>query len=573
MKQTRSYPLAVRFSVIAATFCAAVAIGSAAVHAQPGTPTSRPNVLIIVADDLGYSDIGAYGGEIATPNLDRLATAGVRMTHFHTAPSCSPTRAMLLTGADAHVAGLGAMAEAIPPQRRGRVGFEGVLTYRVATLAERFAAAGYRTAMAGKWHLGQDDGQRPAQRGFHYSFALLQGAANHFGLGGFGSDDHALTAATYMENDQAVIPRADFYSSDAYSDKIIDAITTDKSGRPFFAYLAFTAPHSPLQAPAKDIARYRGRYDGGWATLAQQRLKGMRIQGVLPGGLALDTTAYGPSPDSWNALSTKQRRIEARKAEIYAAMIARLDFNVGRVIETLKKTGQFRNTVILFLSDNGAAGETPERFGMMPGVPERTAASDDSLGAMGSARSFLFYGPQWSEASSAPSRLFKGYLTEGGTLAPAIWHFEGLPAGTINSVVSDVRDVAPTLLALADIDGSETVGVRQVASLEGANLAPWLRSGRADRPSDNVAGSFYGQAMVRSGSWKLLRLPPPAGSGAWQLFNTFDDPAEKRDRIADEPGLAEQMIAAWQVYADRHMLAEPAPIVERTNAPSKLVEG
>ena len=523
---------------------------------KPQRSTIRPNVLVILADDLGYSDLGSYGSEIATPALDRLAAEGVRMTHFHANPSCSPTRASLQSGADQHVAGIGAMAEAIPPQMRGRVGFEGVITERVATLAERFAAAGYRTVMSGKWHLGQAAGHRPSDRGFQKSFALMEGAANHFGHGGFGSGSDPNARATYLQDGLAVKPGSSFYSSDAYTSYLISSLKKEKQKRPFFAYLAFTAPHSPLQAPKEEIARYHGRYDGGWAKLAQRRLAAMRAKGVLPGQVE-DPRAFGPSQKSWDALDAEKRARQARTAEIYAAMITRLDSNVGRVMDYLESSGQRKDTIIVFLSDNGAAGETVERFS--PSIGERYAQADTSLAAAGSTDSFLFYGPDWAEASSAPSRLYKAYLTEGGTLVPSIWSYRGLPVGQTNDVIADVRDVAATLLALADIPEANLVGGRSVAPIEGSNLSPYLQSGRDDRPLAMTANEFYGQASVRWGRWKLLRLNPPSGDGSWHLFDTLADPAERRDMSSDQPDLVRDMKVAWEQYSQAHNLSGTQP--------------
>ena len=220
---------------------------------------SRPNILLIVADDLGYSDIAPFGGEIDTPHLADLAERGVRLTQLHSAPSCSPSRAMLMSGADSHIAGLGAMAEATPAHYQGVEGFEGALSSRVASLSERFSQAGYKTAMSGKWHLGALDGQRPAQRGFQSSFALLQGAADHFGEGGFGGDGDGMGGATYLQNDRPWSPAGNFYSSDVFTSKLIEQLAQNDDGSPFFAYLSFTAPHSPLQAPQADIERYADR--------------------------------------------------------------------------------------------------------------------------------------------------------------------------------------------------------------------------------------------------------------------------------------------------------------------------
>ena len=545
-------------SGLAAFVGVSLASSPAQAGGKPQHSATPPNILVILADDLGYSDLGSYGSEIATPALDRLATQGVRMTHFHANPSCSPTRASLLSGADQHVAGVGAMAEAIPPHLRGRRGFEGVITERVATLGERFAAAGYRTLMSGKWHLGGAVGQRPSDRGFQNSFALMQGAANHFGQGGFGVDSDPVTRATYLKDGKVVKPGRDFYSSDAYASYLVSQLKRGSKKQPFFAYLAFTAPHSPLQAPADEIARYHGRYKDGWAQLAQRRLAAMRVKGVLPGEV-VDPRNFGPSQESWEALDADKRAREARAAEVYAAMITRLDRNVGQVLDYLDRTGQRSNTIILFMSDNGAAGETIDRFSMVEGIAKRHAMADTSLAAAGSAESFMFYGPHWSEASGAPSRLYKGFLTEGGTLVPAIWSYRGLPAGGTNGVVADVRDVAATLLALANVPETDRVAGRTVASIEGTNIAPYLEAGREDRPLAMVANDFGGQASVRWGRWKLLRQPPPVSDGSWQLFDTLSDPAERRDLSKDQPDLVRDMKAAWGHYAHVHDLPSAKP--------------
>jgi arylsulfatase len=522
---------------------------------SPRVRSASSNVLIILADDLGYSDLGAFGGEIETPHLDALATRGVRLTGLHSAPSCSPSRAMLMSGSDPHVAGLGAMVEAIPPVYRGRPGFEGVLSDRVASLAERFEAAGYQTMMAGKWHLGQDDGQRPAQRGFQQSFALLQGAANHFGDGGFGSPENPHTRADYIANDLPAILDADFYSSDAFASSLIESLESAEDDRPFFAYLSFTAPHSPLQAPKEDIERYRGRYDEGWAQLARRRIERMREAGVLPGNPSATIDGHGAASESWDRLAPAQRKIESRKMEIYAAMVDRLDQNVGLVLASLERTGRLENTLIVFLSDNGPAGETAERFSMMPGVAEKNSRADHRLEAMGSRQSFVFYGPHWASAAAAPSRLFKGSLTEGGTLVPAILAHPSLPPGTTNAASSDLRDIAPTLLAFAGIPVEDTLSGRPVAPLEGRNLMPLLRAGTHELPDRMAALEFYGQSMVRHDPWKLLRQPVPVGTGDWQLFDVFSDPGERLDRSSDEPALVEAMEAEWARYSDRHGLA------------------
>ena len=520
-----------------------------------------PNILVIVADDLGYSDVAPYGGEIRTPNLEWLAGDGVRLTHFHSAPSCSPTRAMLLSGTDNHIAGLGAMAEHIPAHYQGREGFEGVLSTRVASLAERLSAAGYRTSMSGKWHLGMEDGQRPAQRGFQTSFALLQGASNHFGDGGFGTHDDGLGGATYVENDQSYEPQAGFYSSDVFTEKMIEQVESGDQAKPFFAYLSYSAPHSPLQAPEENIETYKTTYEGGWAKLAQDRLVGMREADVLPGKVPETTAGFGPPQESWDALSEDEKVRAARQMAVYAAMVERMDANIGRVLDKLKQSGQYENTIILFMSDNGPAGEDPRPYSIMPGFLERYTNADQSLEAMGSSDSFLLQDPRWASAIAAPSRLFKGFVTEGGTLVPMIIKAPGVKGGGTNAVIGDMQDITPTLLALAGVPQEETVNGMKVARIEGQNLMPWLSSGNDDRPIEHVAFGFNGQASVRAGPWKALRILPPMGDGGWHLYNTFDDPAETRDLKEEKPDLFADMMESWQAYVVRHNLDEEADLL------------
>lgn len=544
--------------LLAITAAAALSAGCTTVAGAPTAATEaakRPNVLIILADDLGYSDIRPYGGEISTPNLDRLAREGVRLTHFHSAPSCSPSRAMLLTGTDIHTAGMGVVPEFIPTALQGRPGFEGHLTSRVATVAERLDAAGYETLMAGKWHMGDADGQRPAQRGFTHSFALLQGAHDHFGDGGFAGPENRVGRADYVDDDRPVKPGAAFYSTDAWTDWMLSRLDRPRD-RPFFAYLAFTAPHSPLQAPAAEIARQKGRYRDGWAKLAGRRMAAMRAAGVLPGHLAPGAGHEGPDQASWDALSPRQQAAAAREMEVYAAMVAHMDSAIGRVIDLLKRRGELDNTLIVFLSDNGPAGETAQTYGLMPGFNDRYGSARKDLDDMGLRGSFVLRNPQWAKASTAPSRLFKTFVTEGGTLVPMIVRFPGLPAGRRSALVGDLRDLLPTILDAAKVPEQTRFKDHDVAIVEGRSLLPWLRSGREDRPIEEVAFEQYGQASVRLGPWKLMRMPPPAGTGAWQLFNTDVDPGERVDRSADNPDMRTRLLGAWEDY--QHRLARMA---------------
>src|SRR3546814_124428 len=311
----------------------------------PRRSSDLPNLLVIVADDLGYSDLGAFGGEIRTPHLDRLALAGIRLAGFHTAPTCSPTRSMLLSGTDNHLAGLGTMAEMIRPNQQGKPGYEGYLRRDVATLAERLAAEGYRTLFSGKWHLGLTEEQDPHARGFQRSFSLAQGGHNHFGTD---ADPDRPNAATYREHGRRVthLP-SDFYSSDYFASRLIAYLgerpRTKTARNPFFAYLSFTAPHWPLQAPSEDIARYRRRYDEGFDRLRERRLARQRELGILAPNVVPHTPRNRDG--SWDSLTADQQVLAARNMEIYAAMVDRLDQNVGRVIEALRASGELDNKI------------------------------------------------------------------------------------------------------------------------------------------------------------------------------------------------------------------------------------
>ena len=510
----------------------------------------RPNFLVIVADDLGYSDLGAFGGEIRTPNLDRLALAGIRLAGFHTAPTCSPTRSMLLSGTDNHLAGLGTMAEMIRPNQLGKPGYEGYLRADVATLAERLSAGGYRTLFSGKWHLGLTEAQDPHARGFARSFALLQGGHNHFGTD---ADPEKGGRATYTEQGKRLtrLP-TDFYSSDYFAARLIGFLgerpAAGEGERPFFAYLAFTAPHWPLQAPPEDIARYKGRYDAGFDALRDERLARQRELGLLPSDVVPHTPRNRDG--SWDSLTAEQQQLSARNMEIYAAMVDRLDQNVGRVIAALRASGELDNTVILFLADNGAEALDVETTGAEM-LAAALKGADNSFANRGTVRSYLTYGAGWAQAATAPSWLTKGYQSEGGTRAVAFISGVGVPRREgVTTAYQSVADIAPTLLDLAGVDAAaEKVAGRTVRPITGRSWARWLRDPSAPiyGPDDGIGAELFGSRAWRQGEWKLTDI----GDGAWRLFNIARDPGETRDLSLAEPDRKAALVAAWERYAAR----------------------
>lgn len=538
-------------------------------------PKNAPNFLVIVADDLGWSDLGAFGGEIATPNLDALALSGVRFTGFHTAPTCSPTRSMLMSGVDNHQAGLGTMAELLSDATTGRPGYEGYLNDRVASIAELLRAGGYATLMSGKWHLGLTPDREPAARGFEHSFALLQGLSNHFGA----DQNKAWTKAglnpSYRDDGKPATLPAGRYSTDYFADRLIGYLDQAKRAgddRPFFAYLPFTAPHWPLQAPAETIAKYKGRYDAGYEALRDARLARQKQLGLVPAdAVAHATEQVRP----WASLSPEERAIEARKMEVYAAMVDRLDQNVGRVVAALKAQGRYDDTIILFLADNGPEGNVIEqpspRFKVAdpkapPADPDAPTPADPSLridnrlANIGKATSYVGYGPGWAQANSTPSWLVKGYPSEGGIRVSAFAAGRGVTGGgRIATANLDVRDIAPTLLDYAGLTQPATFAGRAILPHQGHSLRPVLAAtAPAVRSADEAVGYelFYRRAL-RKGDWKVVYLPAGTNrytrkgvsTGRWQLFDVARDPGETRDLAAAEPARLAELVAAYDAYA------------------------
>lgn len=520
---------------------AAPATAAAAADGQAG---KRPNILLILADDLGYSDIAPYGGEIPTPNLDWLAGQGLALDNFHASPSCSPSRAMLLTGADNHRVGFGSMEERIAANQVGQPGYETWLNARSASVAALLRGAGYFTAMAGKWHLGAVEEHSPTAQGFDRSFVLLEGAGSHYPdrLGTFASEP----VAHYREDGKMVeqLP-ADFFSTRFYADYILSAIDESKRrDQPFFAYLAFTAPHWPLQAPDAYLARAKGRYDAGYEAIRSQRLARMTQLGILREGQA----APARFSRAWGDLSPEERAVEAKRMEIYSAMVEQMDEEIGRVLRHLADSGELANTLVVFLSDNGAEGVQPERFPR--NAPWVARTFDNSLTNMGRPGSYVTYGPDWAAVSAAPLHGLKGSVDEGGIKVPAIVAGPGLGIRQGRSaVLMTIRDLAPSFLALA--------GVAAPDGYSGRSILGHAR-GRAAQvhPATELFGwELHGHRAVRRGPWKLSR--PPGGPG-WRLFDLNADPGETRDLADRQKGRVTRMERDWERYATDNGVILPA---------------
>ncbi|MCY1282711.1 Arylsulfatase [compost metagenome] len=527
-----------------------VALSIAALLGSHVSAAERPNILLIVADDLGYSDTQPFGGEIPTPSLQQLADQGVRLTNFYAGPTCSVTRSMLLSGVDNHLAGMGTMLEHRQPEQVGKPGYEGYLNKRVASLAELLSDNGYHTYMAGKWHLGRESGQDPKSRGFERSFVLVPGGAGHFddAMSMYPADREKRTGigkAPYLEDGKpAELPKG-FFSSAFYTDRMIEYIEQGRNdSRPFFGYLAYTAPHWPLQVPEADLERFRGRYAEGYEALRQERLKRMRSEGIVAPGTQANTPLEDKLP-RWEELTDEERQQQARTMELYAALVANMDQHIGRLLAYLESTKQLDNTFILFMSDNGAEGNSMEALGLADWVK---VTFDNSLQNMGRKNSYLLQGPQWAQVSSTPFPYYKGFAARGSINVPAIVRFPGTgKPGSIDAKLLNVMDVVPTALELAGVTYPSTRQGNDLLPLQGRSMLTAL-AGKA-QPDRALGMEYNGRRSLLKGDWGILMQAPPFGTGKWELYNLKDDPSALHDLATAKPEKVKELAADWDTYA------------------------
>jgi arylsulfatase len=530
----------------------------------------RPNIVIILGDDLGFADMGAFGSEIKTPNLDSLANDGVRFTNFYTHASCSPTRSMLLSGVDTHVNGLGNMDEWIAPNQRGIPGYEGYLNNQVTTLPQLLKDAGYHTYMVGKWHMGKAPDQIPAARGFERDFSLLDGAGSYWDMTNFTG---AAPKSVFTEDGRYLTRLPDnYYATKTYTDKLIGFIEANRSdGKPFFAYVSYQAPHDPFHLPQEWRTRHIGEYDKGWDAVRQERLKRQVEFGIMPADTKLaERMWFLPDPI---VLAPAARAILGKKMELYAGMVENLDFHVGRLIDYLKKIGEYENTVFLVFGDNGAEGN--DLFAQIAGKPGTRdflfAAinwSQTHPNAWGDPGSYVSYGPMWAQVSMTPFSQYKGWLAEGGirnalvVSGPAVKR----PKGSINGGLMHVADMMPTLLEIAGGSYPQTLNGRALPALSGKSWGQML-AGQVESPrteQDYLAWEIFGNRAVRQGNWKLRWQYKPFGKGDWELFNLKADPAERNNLAAEHPDKVQALLALWDSYARTNNVILPSRSVFET---------
>lgn len=506
----------------------------------------RPNILLIAVDDMGYSDMGPFGSEINTPSIDSLALEGLKFTDFYVGPSCSPTRSMMFSGNDNHVAGLGNMAELTTETQRGKPGYEGYLNDQVVTFATLLGDAGYHTYMAGKWHLGEEMEQDPSNRGFQRVFTMLEGGTSHF-------DDESMMYAnyspTYREDGVRTHVPQGFYSTEFYTDQIIKYMDEQEDDEPFLAYLAFTAPHDPLHVPDEWLDVYKGKYDDGYNVLRENRLASMKALGIVHKDAVMGDW-MAPVP-LWGDLSEEQTAQEIRRMEIYAAMIENIDHHIGRVFDYLDRSGKRENTIIVFFSDNGANGFEMDSYPQTD-LDWVNNNSDNRLENYGKRGSRIAQGPGWAQASSSPFRLFKNFLSDGGIHSPLIISGPGISSKneTVRSLVH-VMDLAPTFLELAGTSYPETYNGQPVVQHRGSSMVPLFSdTSAAIRGQDDAIGWEYnGSRAVRMGKYKATWTAQPFGTSDWQLFDMSIDPGESNDLSSEEPAIKQQLVDAWDEYA------------------------
>ena len=522
---------------------------------------SRPNILLIVADDMGWSDIEPFGGEARTPHINQMAAEGMMFTQFYVSPACSPTRSAMMTGTDNHLTGMGTNAEALTEEQRENPmpGYEGYLNNRVACIADTLKDSGYETFMAGKWHLGEEEEHWPDKRGFQRSFAMMLGGTSHFSDEAWMSNNYY---PIYAEDGERTHTPEGFYSSTFYADKVIEYIETRDESKPFFGYLAFTAVHDPLHVPDEWLDKYKGRYDAGPDAIRKERLMRQIEMGLFPEGTKLWQI---PNPlegqpghvPAWEDRLMKERAYSARVMEIYASMIEIMDGEIGKLINYLKETGQYNNTYIIFFSDNGANGYTMAQY---PGTDEEWVErnSDNRYENIGKKGSRNAIGFEWAVTSNSPFRLIKGTIADGGIRSPLIVIGQDIPASKRSDTVLHVMDMAPTFLEIANTEHPKQYNGIDVLPIMGKSmLSCWKNERIGVRTEKDILGwELVGWKAARKGDWKATFISPPFGPGKWELFNMKDDPGEAEDISSKHPEKTKELIEIYEDYAKRNGVIE-----------------
>lgn len=522
-----------RFSLSTLSGLTMVAISAISASAQK--QVQRPNIILILADDMGYSDIGCFGSEISTPNIDRLATEGIRMTQFYNASRSCPTRASLLTGLYQHQAGVGDMVNDL-----GDPAYQGYLNKNCVTLAEALKYNGYNTCMSGKWHVGGKEGTLPFRRGFDRYFGTIDGAGSYFQRIPYRTNQAA--PRWMIDSIDYNPPDTGFYMTDAIAGNAVKFLQAEKGKKePFFLYLAFTAPHWPLHALPEDISRYSGKYMQGWDYIRKTRYKKMLSTGIIDTNVKLSPVDEGSK--DWSKLSDSDKQMWDMRMAVYAAMIDRMDQGIGKLLEQLKAMGEAENTVIMFLSDNGGCHEVIKNKGNYI----------KSTGETGTAESFDSYEIPWANASNTPFRKFKHWVHEGGISTPfIIWYPGMIKGGSIIGQPAHITDLMPTILELADGKYPESYNGNEILPMEGISLIPAFKGQKLKREKP-IFWEHEGNRAVRLGDWKLASSYNTAAKkfNDWELYNMKDDRSELNDLANKNPEMKYNLIELYCDWEER----------------------
>ncbi|TWT58082.1 Arylsulfatase [Thalassoglobus neptunius] len=500
----------------------------------------RPNIVLIMADDMGFSDIGCYGGEIQTPNIDSLAEGGLRFTQFYNTGRCCPTRASLMTGLYPHESGVGHMVYS----DRGD-GYHPYLNKNCVTIAEVLKSAGYRTMMAGKWHIGHQQGQWPTDRGFEHFYGIHIHVDSYFKV---------LPGCPVYHNDQLVIPptvdppntlhpEQEWYTTDVFTDWSVKFLKESQSNdKPFFLYTAFNSPHWPLEAPQENIDRCQGRYDEGWDVLRAEKLQKIKELGIVRN----DTQLSPSGCPEWSELTLEDQQELAFRREIYAAQIERMDENIGRIIQTLRDSGELDRTLIFFLSDNGCCAE-----GGMFGYKWQENTEENFADWRNESARSSSMGEAWSNASNTPFRMHKRWVHEGGIATPLIAHWPQLikSAGGLTHQPGHVIDILATCLDVADADYPEEFNGQVIKQAPGKSLVPTFLDPER-REHRTLFWEHEAHAAIREGDWKLVTLNAHSPEN-WELYDLSEERTETNDLRSEHLERVDSMIARWTEWAEQ----------------------
>lgn len=515
-------------------------------------PARRPNILLILFDDVGFSGIGVYGGDERTPRIDSLAQRGVILSRYYTSPFCGPTRAMLMTGMDNHQVGIGTLVETVTPEMQSAPGYSMRWQADQQTIGTMLAQAGYQTYVTGKWGIGEIGANLPDKFGFERSYVMDATGGGNYDAKPYLPGSHSVE---WFEDGAPITLPQDYYSSRTLVDKMIEYVDAGDPNRPFFGYLALQAAHMPIQTPVEYVDRYNGVFDRGWDVLREERLRRAIDRGLVP-----PTTKLKPAPAvhrAWNDLSPQEKAVATREMQVNAGMMEAADHHIGRLLDHLQAAGQLDNTIVMVLSDNGAESGQSRISGVANlalDAVKLIEGFDTSYDNLGQRRSVTAVGPEWASVLSSPFDLYKFYGSEGGLRVPLVIAGPGIAASGVEHAPVHVADLVPTMLEAAGV-------AYDPAQFYGRSVLPMLSGASETTYSDNesFAIEVSGNAALYRGKWKITRNAPPLGDNQWRLYDISTDPGETTDLAGANPKLFAEMLAEYRAYANKVGVLELTP--------------